>query len=292
MKAAAVVRARGYFEGVGALRLHYLTWEVPDAEAALVVVHGHGEHAGRYERFAQAMARRGLSTFVYSQRGHGRSDGRRGHGARFERFLEDLDRFRDEVRAIVPGGTPLVLVGHSFGGLVAIRYLQESGGDFCCAVISAPWLATKVPIAGWLRALARVLLRVAPATPVHKPMNPELLSHDPEVVRAFRDDPLVHHTITPRMFAEATANMERALAHPERIRLPVLFLVPGADGIADPEVALRFARSIPRPDVTIRHYPDGYHELFNEVEPVRREVLDTVATWVSSFTSRSVGRRG
>ncbi|MBI4540464.1 MAG: lysophospholipase [Gemmatimonadetes bacterium] len=275
-----VVRARGYLEGVGDLRLHYVSWELAAPRAALLVVHGHGEHAGRYAIFAEAMARRGFSVFAYSQRGHGRSEGRRGHADRLEVLLQDLDRFRREVEGIAPRHTPLVLVGHSFGGLVAIRYLQEYPCAWLGAVISAPWLGTRVPIPGWKRALGALLLHTLPAMPVHKPMHPELLSHDPEAARAYREDPLVHHTITARLFAEVTANMAKALEQPERIRCPLLFLVPGADGVTDPDVSLRFARSVSYPDVTVCHYPGQYHELFNEL--VRDEVYETIASWMDA----------
>ncbi|MBI4520410.1 MAG: lysophospholipase [Gemmatimonadetes bacterium] len=273
-----LVRTHGYLEGVGKLRLHYRTWEVPSPRAALVVVHGHGEHSGRYRMFAEGMVPYGFSVFACTQRGHGRSDGRRGHVARFELLLEDLDRFRREVESVVPSGTPLVVVGHSFGGLVTIRYLQEHDAVFRCAVLSAPWLGTKIPIPPWQEALGRVLLRVLPALPFPKPVTPALISHDPEVVRAYEEDPLVHHVITPRMYAEVKANIAAALSAPERIRCPVLFLVPGADGVVDSDAALRFADSIPDPDVTVRVYPDQHHELFNEL--IREEVYAAVADWV------------
>src|SRR5690606_16896350 len=122
---ATLTHSHGYFEGVRRLRLQYRTWEVPDARGAVVLIHGFSEHSGRYEGVAGHLAGFGLSTFALDLRGHGRSDGRRGHVPRFEVYLQELDRFRREVQGVVGPELPLFLLGHSMGGLIALRYLQE-----------------------------------------------------------------------------------------------------------------------------------------------------------------------
>ena len=124
----------GTLVGVGRLRLRYRTWEVANPRAAVLVVHGLAEHGGRYARFAQTLGGFGFSTFALDLRGHGLSDGRRGHAASFDCFLQDLDRFRREVEGVLDRRTPLFLLGMSMGGLIALRYLEEY--DTPCAAAS------------------------------------------------------------------------------------------------------------------------------------------------------------
>src|SRR5688500_7248515 len=109
-------KAEGYFEGVGGIRLFYRSCELPRARAAIAIVHGHGDHSGRWESLATSLGTYGYSCYALDLRGHGLSEGRRGHVARFEFFLQDLDRFRREVEGLTDVGCPLFLLGHSFGG--------------------------------------------------------------------------------------------------------------------------------------------------------------------------------
>jgi len=278
--ALTVDRSHGYLEGVGRLRLHYQAWETPGPRAALVVVHGLAEHSGRYERFGTDLAAYGYSTYVMDLRGHGLSDGRRGHVRRFDHFLQDLDRFRREIEGLVPIGTPMFLVGHSLGGLIALRYLEEySATGLSGAVLSAPWLSTALPIPHWKVGLAQVLSSIAPALPFSAQIPPEYLSHDPEVVAAYRADALVHGRITPRLFAEISRAMGLVLQRVERISTPLLFMLPGADRLTATDRTRSLARSIQHVDVTVKLFPDGYHELFNELD--RSLVLTELRSWLA-----------
>lgn len=272
------IRSEGAIDEDSGARLHYRRWSLRDARAALLVVHGMGEHAGRYREFAEAMLARELSVYAYDQRGHGKSAGRRGHVDDFDLLLEDLDRVRREVRSVLPPETPLFLLGHSMGGLVALRYVQERGTAFEGAVLVAPWLASADPPPAWVRLLARILDRILPRIHLPRGTRPELLTRDSAKVRAWEEDPLVHRVITPRFYREARRAQERTLGREDWIRIPVLFLLPGADGIADTAVALAFARGVSREDVEIRVFPDDYHELLNELD--RESAFDMVARWV------------
>src|SRR5687768_10683451 len=115
----------GKFEGVGGLHLYYRAWESNQPRAALLVVHGLSDHSGRYEYFGHRMAGSGISVYSFDLRGHGLSEGRRGHADRFEVLLQDVDGFRREVDTITGGTLPLFLLGHSMGGLIALRYIEE-----------------------------------------------------------------------------------------------------------------------------------------------------------------------
>jgi alpha-beta hydrolase superfamily lysophospholipase len=271
---------QGFIDGVGGVRLHYLTLEVPDPQAALLVVHGLGDHSGRYVDFARAMTRFDFSTFSFDQRGHGRSEGRRGHAPRFETLLQDLDRFRREVQGLVNADCPVFIVGHSFGGLVALRYLEEYESPARGAVIVSPWLATAMPVPRWKVNMAAVVGRIAPAMPFSAHIDARHLTHDDALVQAYREDPLVHDTITPRLFSEVSSAMGLVLQRSDRIKVPLLFLLAGDDRIVDVQRSAAFAKSLSAPDVTTYIYPNSYHELLNEVD--RNTIHLQIRDWIET----------
>lgn len=275
-------RSVGTIVGVRGSRLSYRTWEAANARAALVIVHGLGEHSGRYAEFGERMAGYGISTFAMDVRGHGLSEGRRGHVSSFDVFLQELDRFRREVEGLADFRIPLFLLGHSFGGLIALRYQEEYNTRFDGAIISAPWLATAVHVPRWKVNAAQSLSRLLPALPFRAGIRAEHLSHDPDIVEAYRADPLVHDRITPRLFTELSTAMGLALQRSDRIQEPLLFMVAGDDRLVDTERSLTFARSITAADITIRVYPGYYHEILNEVDRavIHREIRDWIAARV------------
>lgn len=268
----------GYLEGVGRIRLHYRAREVEDPEAALIVVHGMFEHSRRYTELASYMAAHGFSTFLLDLRGHGDSEGRRGHVKSFDVLLQDLDRFRREVQGIVPVDTPLFLVGHSLGGLVSLRYLEEYEATFDGAIMTSPWLGTAVAIPRWQVLAAAVLDRVLPAFPFPFRLDPDELTQDPERAADYREDPKIHSTITPRLFTEISSAIETALRRGDRIGVPVLFLLAGADRVVDTGRSLAFARSLPSSDITVQVLEDKYHEVLQERD--RAAVLATMQDWI------------
>ncbi len=273
-----IARNHGYLDGVGRIRLQFASVEVPRPRGVLVLVHGLSDHGGRYDGFAQAMAAHGFSTFALDLRGHGRSEGRRGHVRRFGLFLQDLERFRREVQGAVSAATPLFLMGVSMGGLVAVRYAQECEASFRGVILASPWLGTALHTPAWKIHLADALDRVLPAFPFPLGLRPEDLSHDPAVVRGYRADPLVHQRVTPRLFAEVNRAISRAYERADAFRAPVLFLLPGADRIVDTERSLAFSRAVASEDATVRVYPDFFHEVLLERD--RRLALEDVKSWL------------
>jgi lysophospholipase len=272
-------RSDGSITGVRGLRLAYRTWEAPKSRAALVVVHGLGEHSGRYAEFGERMAGYGISTFAMDLRGHGLSEGRRGHVPSFDVFLQELDRFRREVEGLADFRVPMFLLGHSLGGLIAVRYEEEYNTRFEGTIIISPWLATAMTVARWKANAAHALAKLLPALPFRANIRAEHVSRDPEIVEAYRADPLVHDTVTPRFFSEVSSAMGLALQRSDRIQEPLLFMAAGDDRLVDTERSLRFARSIVAPDLTVRVYPGHYHELLNELDraTIHREIRDWIA---------------
>jgi alpha-beta hydrolase superfamily lysophospholipase len=284
-------RGEGSLPGVGRLRLRYRSWEIAEPHAAVLLIHGLAEHSGRYEGAARAFAARAISSFAFDLRGHGLSDGRRGHANRFDSFLQDLDRFRREVQGVLDAGTPLFLLGHSMGGLIALRYLEEYDAELAGAIVISPWLATALPVPRWKVTMGNALGRLLPALPFRAHIDAAALSRDPAIVRGYRDDPLVHDRITPRLFVEVSKAMGLVTLRSDRLRAPVLFLLPGSDRLVDTDRTLAFTAHLPAALVTVKVYPGHFHELLNE--PDRNDIVRDACDWIEQRIAalRSVASR-
>ncbi len=263
------------------VRLHHASW-IPEAlpRAVVLVSHGHGEHGGRYAELARHLAERGMTVHAIDHRGHGRSGGPRGHVDRFGDYVRDLETWRRAVTADVPATVPVFLLGHSLGGLIAIRHLQahpEAG--FRGAILSAPLLGIAVKAPRWKVALSGFFSRVLPRLPFSNELDPSMLSTAPGYVEAHRADKLLHPTITPRLFTEIGAAMRAAFEQPDSIRIPLLVLAPTGDRVVEPEAVARFASACPG-DVEVRRYEGFMHEALNETE--RHRVMDDVSAWLDA----------
>lgn len=267
----------------GGAELFVRAWEPEERRARIVVVPGLGDHSGRYSAVAESLASRAFAVSAYDPRGHGRSSGRRGHLRSFVTLLRDLERVVDaELRR---GPTvPWFLIGHSMGGLVVLRWLQENPGGTAAAVISAPWLATALPVPAWKRALALVLAGVAPGVTLPNEVRPELISRDPDEARRYAEDPLVHDRVSARMYREVLGAQRRALEGGVAMKGPVLFLVPGDDEVADSEVTRRFVESLPEGVAEILLLPGCRHEPFSDID--RRRSYEAIASWLEGHLDR------
>ena len=280
-----MIGSHAYFEGSSGLRLHYRCWDVPTRRVVVIICHGLGEHSGRYQLLADDFARAGLATYALDHRGHGRSDGRRGHVRRFVQYIRDFERFRRRVVGAVGPEVPLILLGHSLGGLIVIRYLQEFPGvKVAGVVLSSPLLGVAIEAPRWKVRLGRVLANVSPALPMSTGLDPEYLTHDREVVVAYKRDSLVHDRITPRLYSEINKAIDEAQLKARRLTLPTLFLVPSADKIVRPDLVQRFTLSLnPSARVVQKTYPGLYHEALNET--TRSSVVADVLGWIERRVS-------
>ncbi len=261
------------------VRLHLRRWRpATQARGVVVLVHGYGEHGGRYEPVAEFLIEAGFRVVAFDQRGHGRSGGVPAFIEHFDEYLTDLDTVLHLVRTDESSEVPVILWGQSMGGLAVVRHLQTRPGHVVGAVISAPWLATKRRTPWWKVALGKVLLRVAPTTRVRVGLDPETLTRDPECHRAYRDDPLIHSFVTPGLYWAVADAQRLALADPAGVRGPALVMVPEADEVVDPEATLDFLERASAPDVETCRLPGLLHEPHNE--PEREEVFARVRGWL------------
>ncbi len=277
MEGPRIRRTERAFEGADGRVLLGRSWLCPEPQRALAVVHGLAEHSGRYERFGAWFARRGCAVHAYDQRGHGRSDGRRCHVDRFDELLDDLDVFLGTVRE-QHRRLPVALVGHSMGGLVVAAYVRERHPEASCAVTSGAALALGKGVPPLRLAAARGLRRLAPRFTLATGVDPDALSRDPEVVRRYVEDPLVHRRLTTSLAWELLEAVRRTAGGGAEVKLPMLLLHGAEDRLCSPAGSRAFYASLNVPGSDLRVYPELRHEIFNE--PEQEEVFRDLLDWV------------
>ena len=261
--------------------LHARRWQADSAASvrgAVLLVHGLGEHAGRYAHVAGLLNDWGFQVVGYDHYGHGASPGKRGTLSSPTRLQDDLADMVDGVRASMPEGQPLILLGHSMGGVVAADFVAGEVRPLDGLVLSSPALDAGMNAAQ--RGLATLLARLAPGFVIGNGLPADRISHDPAEVAAYESDPLVHDRISGRL-AQYIANAgPRVLGHASAWQVPTLLLYAGADRLVKPEGSRRFADAAPSGVVTARAFPAHYHELFNEVE--RAPVFEALRQWLEA----------
>ena len=243
----------------------------------MLLVHGYGEHCGRYDHVGNWFAARGFAVHAYDHRGHGKSEGRTCHVDRFDEFLDDLARVLDAVRVAEPG-RPIFLVGHSMGGLITAAFLRERRPDVAGAVLSGPALAVPDAFSRWRVWLARLLRRIAPRMSLPSGLEAAGISRDPQVVRLYEEDPLVHSTMTTSFAMELLDAMRRTGGGGVEVRVPMLLLHGAADPLCHVDGSREFAKTLTVVGSDLRIYPELYHEIFNE--PEQESVFNDLLAWL------------
>ncbi len=263
------------------LSLYWQRWLPEEPRGLLIFVHGLGEHSSRYGAMAEHFAARGLGCYGLDYRAHGRSPGLRVHVDRFDELLADLGAIVGLARREHPG-LPIVPVGHSQGGLITLLYAADYPKGLAGVVVSSPFLGIhpSVQPSAVEKVAAPVLSRVLPKVRFPNNVDPAHLSHDPEVVTAYREDPLVSDKVTARWFTSVLEAHRRAFEVAPSFPLPALVMQSGDDRLVDPEATRRWVERAPRERVEYEEWEGFYHEMFNELEPDRLRVLDRVDAWL------------
>lgn len=248
----------------------------PEPLGTVLLVHGLAEHSGRYPHVAAALCALGLRVRAYDHRGHGASGGPRMVVPGPNAYLDDLAEIHDA--AVRQWNELPIVLGHSMGGLVAARFATARVRPIRALILSSPALALK--LSGTMLTLHRVLLALAPRMRVPNPIDARLLSHDAEVARAYRTDPLVQGTISASVLETFVRGMAQAQADAPRLEAPTLMLVGGADQIVDPQGSRTFFGNAPEDLREMVWFDTGYHEIFNEAEPLRGEVFAALTDWL------------
>ena len=246
--------------------------------AVVVLVHGLGEHAGRYEVLARLLNDWGFAVRGYDQFGHGESGGPRGGLPTDTRLLDDLADIVDITRTRMSADTPLILLGHSLGGLVAARFVSLEMRPVEALVLSSP--ALDPGLSAVQRLLVAVLPKIAPNLRVGNGLDPSLISHDPSVVAAYRADPLVHDRISGRLARFIAEAGPATVALAANWHVPTLLLYAGSDKLVKPAGSQAFTAAAPKQVVHARCFDALYHEIFNELEP--EPVFSELRLWLEA----------
>ncbi|WP_370680341.1 lysophospholipase [Comamonas sp. GB3 AK4-5] len=246
--------------------------------ATVLIVHGMGEHAGRYAPLARRLNGWGFAVRAYDQYGHGRSGGPRGGLSHDGRLQEDLALVLDATRASMPGAQPLVLLGHSMGGLVAADFVASGVRQVEGLVLSSPALA--LHLSGLQKALLASLPSLLPNLRVNNGVDSGKLSHDPAVGEAYDSDPLQHRHISARMARYMAQGGARVLAQAAAWHVPTLLLWAGLDSLVDPAGSAALARQAPQAVLQAQCFAQAFHEIFNESEDLAAPVFARLQQWL------------
>ena len=256
-------------------------WPLPDApRATVLLVHGLGEHAGRYDALARHLGAWGYAVRGYDHYGHGESSGPRGGLPWDTRLLDDLTDIVDATRARMPAGQPLVLLGHSMGGLVAARFVALGIRPVDALVLSSP--ALDAGLGPVQKLLLATLPRIAPNLRVGNGLDARYLSHDDAVVRAYLADPLCHNRISARLARFIAEAGPATVARAPHWQVPTLLLWAGADRLVNPAGSRAFASAAPKERVQAHCFEPLYHELFNESPELAEPVLERLQHWLAA----------
>ncbi len=274
----AVRQQDGWLHTGDGLKLFWREWLPANPRAVMLLVHGLAEHSGRYLHVAAYFAERGFVVLALDYRGHGRSGGPRVHVGRFDEFVEDVALLRVKAYTEHPS-LPLVLVGHSQGGLIVLRSVLRSPESVAGAIVSSPLLGVHPssrpgPL---LAAASRALSVLAPGLRLVNNVDPSLLSRDPAVVEAYRQDPLVSSRVSSRWFRSLLAAIEDTFDAAASLRVPLLMMASGNDRLVDPDAAERWASRAPSSLVEYVSWDGLYHEMFNE--PEQEAVFRRMQSW-------------
>lgn len=256
-------------------------WPLPaetPSRGTVLLVHGLGEHMGRYAALAHELNRWGFAVCGYDQYGHGLSDGPRGGLPHAARLLDDLAAVVDHTRAQQKYSQRLILLGHSMGGLVASRLVAARMRSVSGLVLSSP--ALDAGLNPLQRLLVAVLPHLVPNLRVGNGLDARMISHDAAQVAAYKNDPLVHDRISARLAKFIATEGAPVLAHAKEWTVPTLLMYAGRDTLVNPAGSRMFEALAPANRVDSHCFETLYHELFNESEPGRSQVFAQLRMWL------------
>lgn len=252
----------GFFEASDGIRLFYRFQSGTSPRNLIALVHGHGEHSGRYTKFFSRLEDLGRPIAAFDLRGCGRSGGRWVYVSKFEDYLDDLTSLVNFLEAKHHLTEPVTLFGNSLGGLIVTAWAEKESWRVSKLILASPLF--EIPMSGLLRALVPVVNRLVPGWVIHNPIHPPWLTHDLREVEKYRKDPLIRRRITIRLVHE----MLRYGSHFNRreisLACPVTVLMAEQDFVVNPEATRRFFKHLTAPEKELHTFPGFFHEIFNE----------------------------
>ena len=254
------------------------TWlpETPP-KAVVCLVHGMGEHQNRYIHVAQAFTENDIALFTYDLRGHGISDGKRGHSPSFDQLLDDVERSLRNARSVYTD-LPIILYGHSLGGNIVCNYiLKRNTQELVGAVATSPWLRLAFDPPAWKVKLGNLMTNIFPSLTQPSKLDASLLSTDHEVAKIYTQDPLVHDKISAAMFNGVFNAGLWALDNASKLKIPLLIYHGDKDGITSAAATGEFAKSAGEL-AEVRTWEGMFHETHNEKD--KEQVINYLVSWI------------
>jgi alpha-beta hydrolase superfamily lysophospholipase len=271
-----------WIEEPGKPKLFARAWGDDRSAPAVGIIHGLGDHSGRWERVGRTLAEHGFAAYAIDLPGHGRSEGKRGHVRSWDDYRDAVRRWLEILRK-QDGGRRWALFGHSMGALVALDWALRNPGSIDALVLSAPPFELSLRPAALKVQIARLIGLLWPGFTQGNQIPPSLLTHDPEVIRAHRADPYVHFRISARLFLELQA-IRRSLAKAAgTLSIPTLLIQGQADPVTSCVGCSQWAKSAKPGTVTYREYPGLFHEVLNE--PEGPAILEGIIAWLKQTLS-------
>jgi acylglycerol lipase len=269
----------GTFIGKGGVEIFFQSWGVKKPKGVVVIAHGLGEHSGRYSNIIEKLRGKGISFYALDHRGHGRSGGKRGHVMSFMEYVYDLKLLIDFVK-MDNKKLPLILLGHSMGGVISIKYALAYPEDVSGLILSSAGLVTVLEVPRWKESLGRFFSRNIPGLTMPSGLPPEFISRDAAVVEAYKNDPLVHDKVSTRWFTEFTNASKECLSRASELDMPLLLFHGIDDKLVDYRGTERVYEAAASKDKTLYLFEGLYHEAMNELPEDRNRVLDVVGKWI------------
>ncbi len=275
-----IERLEGTFWGYQDAELYYQVWRPQTSVGTILITHGIAEHSDCYQKLAEDLAAAGRTVFVWDLRGHGRSEGKRGYVNRFQDFCEDLEagiRFvksQDYARS-----APLVLLGHSMGGLITLKtFVNHTPAGIHCLALSSPALGLSLPVPKLKEKAAHILADWAPKITLYNEIDFSLLVRDENLVREYKADPLRHDRISPRLFLGMVEAMNEMKAAAKEIHIPLVLQVAGREKVVSTPIAEQFFENLASKKKKIFIYSQSFHEIFNDLD--RDEAIKDLLSFI------------
>ena len=246
------------------------------AAKTIIMVHGLGEHGGRYEHWAEKFTSEGYNFVCPDLKGHGRSEGKRGHISSMNAYLDDLAETGRFINEVFPGNS-VILYGHSLGGTIALNYVILRNPPIKALITTSPWLRLMKEPTPPLSVVAAFLNKFLPFIALSNGLDPFALSHDPEVGRKYKSDPLVHDRISARLFHVASDGGQNALRNIYKINCPYLIMHGTSDSITSSKASENYVLNTSS-RTRLKLWDSQYHELHNEF--IKDEVFDYISNWL------------
>ena len=278
MSSNTITSEQGNISSKDGTKLFFSFSSPTDARGYLLLVHGFGDHCGRYDGLTNAAHSKRLGVLRFDYRGHGRSEGRRGHIYRFESYLEDVEAAYFKLRSLSDSEAAPGLMAHSYGGLIAAHAMNRL--NFKAGVLSSPFFGFAIKVPAWKRTAGHLLSRFIPAMSMPTDIKPEAVSHDPATIEEYATDPLIGRVATTRWLTETEQAHITALNEARRLDTPIYIQQAGDDQLVCADASKRFYDLLAGKNKKYTRYPKLFHEIWFDLD--RPPVIEDAFNWLDT----------